>query len=215
MDSRDLGDSMSYRIKDGWRIPEEDRECFDVVIKEVNDIQKILPHCNKKRTCVQAGGNIGIWAVNLSKYFEKVYTFEPDTVNYEALVHNLHMGENIIIPYNSALGAKKDRGSIFHFEKNNIGAHQVVVGDGFDIVTIDSLELKDVDLIQLDIEGFEHFALLGALGTIKKDSPAICVELKGLGEQHGFPDVYTVELLERLGYQQISKFHRDLLFIKK
>jgi FkbM family methyltransferase len=215
MDNLDLGGKVSFRTKNGWQIPEEDRECFDVVINEVNDIQKILPHCNKKRTCIQAGGNIGIWAVNLSQHFDTVHTFEPDQVNYEAMVHNLHLGENIIIPHNAALGAKKDRGSIFHFEKNNIGAHQVVVGDGFDIVTIDSFNFKDVDLIQLDIEGFEHFALLGALETIKKYSPAICVELKGLGEKHGFPDSFTIELLERLGYTQVAKFHRDLLFIKK
>lgn len=206
---------MSYRIKDGWQVPEVDRECFDVVIREVNDIQQILPYCKNKRSCIQAGGNVGIWPVNLSSHFKTVHTFEPDTINYEALVQNLKLGSNKIIPYNAALGAEKGRGSIFHFQEGNIGAHQVVIGDGFDILTIDSLGLNDVDLIQLDIEGYEHFALLGALETINKCSPAICVELKGLGDKHGFTDGITIELLNRLGYQKVAKFHRDILFVKQ
>ncbi len=215
MGNQNLGGRMSYRIKDGWQVPEEDRECFDVVIREVNDIQYILPYCKNKRNCIQAGGNVGIWPVNLSSHFNTVYTFEPDTINYEALLQNLKLGHNKIVSCNAALGAEKGRGSMFHLEKNNIGAHQVVIGDGFDILTIDSLNLDNVDLIQLDIEGYEHFALLGAIETINKCSPAICVELKGLGEKHGFTDTTTIELLNRLGYQKVAKFHRDILFVKQ
>jgi hypothetical protein len=43
-------------------------------------------------------------------------------------------------------------------------------------VIIDELNLPSCGLIQLDIEGYEYFALLGAQNTIEKYHPVIIVE---------------------------------------
>lgn len=44
--------------------------------------------------------------------------------------------------------------------------------------TLDSFNFQDVDLIKVDIEGTELFALMGAVETIKKWHPVIQVELR-------------------------------------
>ena len=43
-------------------------------------------------------------------------------------------------------------------------------------VIIDELDLPSCGLIQLDVEGYEYFALLGARRTIEKYHPVIMVE---------------------------------------
>jgi hypothetical protein len=97
----------------------------------------------------------------------------------------------------------------------NIGAHQLKDGNEFDVMKIDDLEVKDCDLLQLDVEGFEHFAILGAVETIKKSSPVICLELKGLGKRYGVEDQQTIDFLASLGYKVIHKIHRDVVFVKE
>jgi hypothetical protein len=44
------------------------------------------------------------------------------------------------------------------------------------MITIDSLGLDDIDLMQLDLEGFEYDALVGARETIERCKPVIIVE---------------------------------------
>ena len=72
----------------------------------------------------------------------------------------------------------------------------------------------DVDLLQLDIEGFEHQAILGAAETIDRCSPVIVLELKGLGKRYGYSDEETIEFLSDLGYKIKDRIHRDVLFLR-
>ena len=102
-----------------------------------------------------------------------------------------------------------------HIDPVNIGAHQVQDGNDFEILTIDSLKLDDVDLLQLDVEGFEHQAILGALETIQKSWPLIVLELKGLGKRYGFEDEETIGLLEGYGYKIADRIHRDVIFLRR
>lgn len=99
---------------------------------------------------------------------------------------------------------------IFH----SIGAHQVAEGTEFEIIPIDDLGVTDCDLLQLDIEGYEHLALLGAIETITASSPVICLELKGIGEKYGYTNEATIFFLETLGYKVATKIHNDYVFTK-
>jgi len=198
----------------GWQVPEIDAMALDIILREVNDLQQILPRCSDYRTCVQAGGNIGIWPKTLSGRFSRVFTAEPDHANYSALIANLEGVENIEI-IKGAFGDQPGTGSMDHIDPTNIGAHQVQEGTDFEILTIDSLKLDDVDLLQLDVEGFEHQAILGALDTIQKSWPVIVLELKGLGERYGFSDEETIRLLEGFGYKIADRIHRDVIFTRR
>jgi len=204
---------MSLTSRDGWWVPDVDEVALSIILREVNDLKDMLPLCKQKRRVIQAGGNVGIWPKELSKHFDSVVTFEPDALNHQALVMNVGDVENIDI-HNLALGEKYGTGSMDHIDPRNIGAHQIKDGDEFQIVSIDRFGYNDVDFLQLDVEGFEHFAILGAMETIQKSWPVICLELKGIGKRYGHPDEDTINLLESIGYTIRSRIHRDIVFVR-
>ena len=72
--------------------------------------------------------------------------------------------------------------------------------------------LMDVDLIQLDVEGYELRALRGAELTIRRTWPVVMVELKGLGARLGDPDEAVVAWLEGMGYRSAGSRHNDRWF---
>jgi len=123
--------------------------------------------------------------------FDWVHTFEPDPDNFEALCKNIEDVENIAA-YHAALGSEAGTGSMDHIDPSNIGAHQVQDGNDFDIVILDDFVLEDVDLVQLDIEGFEHFALMGGHRTIDANSPVIVLELKATQINGIFDNEYAL-----------------------
>lgn len=204
--------------KDNWWVPEIDKVCLKAVLYQSQAIDHTLfPFIKNTKNCIQAGGNIGIWAKKFSYFFEHVHTFEPDKENYEALCKNLEDNENIT-SYNVGLGSRNKKANLIKVNPENIGAHYLSndgVGD-IEIITIDSLNLENVGLIQLDIEGGEHDALLGAMQTIQRYSPVLCLEIKGFGKRFGKSDLDTFNLIfDGLGYQAVKIMNRDWIFTKK
>lgn len=203
--------SLTHRY--GWYVPVADKVALDIILREVDDVEKMLPYCKDFRTAIQAGGNVGIWPKRLAGRFKQVITAEPDPDNYAALCKNID-GIGNVAPLWMAFGDKGMTASMDHIDPDNIGAHQIKEGNEFQIMPIDSFEYDDVDLIQLDIEGFEHFAVQGAEDTIDRCSPVICLELKGLGKRYGVEDSQTVDFLARLGYKEATRIHRDVIFTR-
>ena len=89
---------------------------------------------------------------------------------------------------------------------SNTGMHRTLKNNGpstFEVPqrSIDSFELDNVDLIHLDIEGFEDTALRGAIDTIERCKPVIISE---------HPNLST--LLAPLGYTCKGRLH-DTVFV--
>lgn len=199
--------------ENGWWWPAEDRQVSRITPREVLRIPLYMAHVPKDRrvVCIQAGGNSGMFAKALSPFFREVRTFEPDPINYECLRRNI--GNSPGIQYrNSALS--NDTVPVETFfpakEVGNFGAIQVRHGGKIPSVLIDNLDLLDgLDLLMLDVEGYEHKALLGAEKTVRMWRPTIAVELKGLGVPYGYPDEDTRELLRSWGYEKVNLIGRD------
>lgn len=199
------------KMIDGYAIPDLDECCYNAISIEVHDLAVSLAFCKQKRTVFQAGGNFGIYPLELANYFDTVYTVEPDMENYRALKQNI-ANSTKIIPMRAGLGSRDGRAAIDRAEPTNCGAHMIKQGDEFDIITIDSYNLTDCDFIQLDIEGSEHDALLGAIDTIELTRPVITLEMKGFGERYGYTDQDTINLLASLGYTIVGRVNRDVIF---
>ena len=202
---------MHYRS--GWAVPEKDRHCFFAVLSEAPDLGSSLDLCKEFRTAIQAGGNIGIYPAALAQRFTRVYTVEPDAANFAALQINTS-NQQKIIARRAAFGKERGRAAIDQIQPDNIGAHQIQQGDEFEVITIDSLGVTDCDLLQLDVEGSEHEALLGAIATIEASWPVITLELKTLGERYGYTDADTNNLLAGMGYEIADRVNRDVIFTK-
>lgn len=171
----------------GWLWPKADRIAWRIIKDELAEIPEILTYCKSRRVCIQAGGNGGLWVDALAGEFERVVTFEPDPVNFRCLVHNVDRPNVTFMQ--AGLGHAGSTMGIVQAEANS-GGHQINPDDGtgVQILAIDQLGLSGVDLIQLDIEGFELFALHGARQTIEANRPVVVVELRGHSAAYGYTD---------------------------
>ncbi len=164
-----------------WFWPLSDNQTYNIIMHDwVIGIEPILKEYFKNgRTVIQAGGNCGVYPLLYTQYFKNVYTFEPDPINFFCL--NLNCQMTNIIKFNCALGEEPDIAVMQEVAEGNRGMNQVSKvneqsTNTVPIVTIDSFEFKDVDLIQFDLEGFEQFAIKGAVKTIDKYKPMIIME---------------------------------------
>jgi hypothetical protein len=176
------------RVGREWFPDTETQLCKQDLTRVADIEQHIMPHIPRTRCVVQAGAAVGVWPRKFAEYFSEVYTFEPNPALIECFERNL--------------------------EKCNMGAWYFKPDPDGDIYvdTIDSYDLHEVDLIQLDIEGAEYEALLGAKDTLARCKPWLCLEVK---MTQGFynrtvEDLYA--LLHKLGYETHSYWARDQLW---
>ena len=168
-----------------------------------------LQFCKKFEVVIQAGGNCGLYPMLLANHFARVYTFEPDPLNFHCLVNNCQRPN--IYKFNCALGETNKLLHVFNGNEGNVGCH--TVGDDGDkytvkhsfvpTMTIDQLALDQCDLIQLDCEGYEPNIILGAMDTIAKFKPVISLETTN-GE--------TEMLINQFGYVHKLTVGSDKIF---
>lgn len=169
--------------------------------RHVKSIEFAIKRAKQRRTAVQAGGNVGLWPRRLAAKFDRVFTFEPDETSRACLLKNVDGLRNVtVVP--AALGAHEGRCAIEH---RSLGSHRVIDGTSAQVVSLDSFNLREVDLLQLDVEGYEWHALEGAINTLARCRPIVQVELRGFTERYSSSDDKVRDLLARFGYAQISE----------
>ena len=197
-----------------WLAPEKD-EKIEGVFHGVAEIDEWVHLCRKHDVAVQAGGNIGVWALRLRQIFNEVYTFEPQIENFSALMANI--GDADIMAYNHGLSDTIRKVSVRQLEgqKNNYGAGFIVDdADGKETMRVDDLGLSDCDLLCLDIEGAELEALKGAEETIQKYHPLVVLEdkpmpqLRQFKREVGDPGAWLIAR----GYTFVMKQRWDKIF---
>lgn len=189
------------QIKGVWW-PDDVGDKWQHSLRHVRSIEWAIARCARRRTAVQAGGNIGLWPRRLADVFARVITFEPDATSCACLLLNTAAVAARVDVRCEALGDAPGRCGVHH---RSLGSHQIVPGDEIAVTTIDALGLTDLDFLQLDIEGYEWHALRGAIETIGRCRPLIQLELRGFTEKYGASDAGVRQLLDELGYQEVSR----------
>lgn len=201
----------------GFRWPAYDEACAAVVFDSIPDLERAVGYCQKKRTAVQAGGNCGVWARHLADIFSQVWTFEPDPLNYHCLAYNTVYRKNVFC-VNAALGDVAGFMSMNAPEPNNCGALQLdptarpSTVEVFPVHTLDTYRdsLGHVDLMYLDLEGYELHAIAGAVRIIEACQPVIAVEDKGLSERYGVARGDVIRYIEgTFNYEVCDQYARD------
>ena len=149
----------------------------DELFLKMNSIKPV------KRIC-DIGGHVGTWSVPMAQYkdTEMIYAFEPNERVRECFIENTLPFKDKVTVYNVALG-KENGKALLDIEEDNTGNTRIKVVNETDLKTIevrtlDSFELKDIDYMKIDVEGFELPVLQGAVKTIKESKPFIHVEMK-------------------------------------
>lgn len=133
---------------------------------------------NRRGVIVQAGGHVGVWPQRLSERFDRVYTFEPEPRNFQALVANV-AGNPYVFPARGVLGNERGPVDLNVHGHNSGGHHMRLAAGATPLYRIDDLALDRCDAIILDVEGAEIEALLGAERTLAQHRPWTMVEMRG------------------------------------
>lgn len=200
-------------LRGGWWWPKSDVKCWSYMQAVPNLPFEIAEYVGAKQVVVQAGGNCGFYPKKYASIFQTVYTFEPEWLNFYCL--NRNVVEPNVVKSQACLGSEASLVNLSIKEKNRGKTH--ISGDGiYPVYTIDSLGLDICNLIHLDIEGYEYFALQGAQQTINKCQPVIVVEMwDQLDNRFGDNlNQKTVNFLAQQGYRFVETLHgSDKVFV--
>jgi len=176
----------------------------------------------KTSTLLDIGSNYGYHSIMVSHICSKIYSFEPQKVLYLLQLESIKRNEitNVKV-YNSLVGSEsglKKLQSVDYSIPQNFG--DITVGeDGevVEVVTIDELEIENVDVIKIDVQGYEKLVLDGAIKTIRKQKPTLIIEIEEHQLiKHGFCSSDIVKTLKNLNYfiyQIESEYPSDYLCI--
>lgn len=184
--------------------------------RDLPHLDRAVGFCKGRTAAVQAGGNLGIYPKRLAMLFQTVYTFEPSAELFLLLM--LNAPEPNIVRVQAALGC--DRGLVGTCNvrrdgkmNNHEGITHVVPGGTVPTLRIDDLGLPVCDLVYLDIEGYELYALRGAVETLQRCRPVVTVEInKSLGFV-GLKPVDVTGFLEAQGYRHALTMGSDQVFV--
>jgi FkbM family methyltransferase len=162
-------------------------------------------------TIIDGGANIGFHSIQFAKLANegKVYSFEPQPLIFNVLSTNslINGTSDIIRQYRLGLSNNIGQSKMTplkeqEFSENciNYGGRGLTDSDlgeeEVELTTIDNLHLSRLDLIKLDVQGFELKAIMGGENTIKSNYPIMLIENYTNQEV----DQQVIKLLEEWGY---------------
>lgn len=176
-----------------------------------------LRHVRNWGAAIDGGAHCGVWTGAISSLFGEVHAFEPCLTNYRCLAENIKAPNARL--YQLGLG---DRPGSFGMARGpesdpnqNSGQMHMTAGDEVSVLPLDALNIRNVGLIKLDVEGFELFALKGAEQTIRRDMPVIVFEENGLSKRYGVKDGDAGKVLESWGYKKEGQCRKDHIYIAR
>ena len=196
------------KLSSGYYWPDRIREKdIEYAVKKLHQSERILDYCEKD-LIIQAGGCVGLYPKIYSKAFKQVITFEPDPENFKCLGANLKGRDNV----KKVLGALGDSCKDGFYQKYGYSTGYIAVeGLPIKIYSIDSLNLTRCSAIQLDIEGYELPALVGAYRTIEKFKPIIQLEVNKNVKKEPEKDP-NYNFLRLFGYTFIKRVGKDHIY---
>ncbi|OJJ23548.1 hypothetical protein BKI52_04065 [marine bacterium AO1-C] len=148
--------------------------------------------CNEGDSVIDVGANIGYVSLNIAQKVGangKIISFEPDPLNFQRLSKNLSLNnfQNIVLE-NKGLAQKSGELNLMVFEESNRGMNRIVPQGStnaksvkVNVVRLDDYlnenPLEKLNLIKIDVEGYEMNVLQGAQQTIQKFKPQLFIEL--------------------------------------
>ena len=171
--------------------------------------------------CADVGTNIGEVSMNLASLAGTaghVFSFEPDPRTYAKLQHNLSLNPHLkVTAMNVGVGEKNETLNLYQFQEGNDGANRILRNQTdssglpergkVHIIRLDDVLLHEhhigkLNLIKIDVEGFEHEVLKGAMALLTKFKPRLVIEVIDRNLKiNGSSAVQLFAWIEALGYK--------------
>lgn len=167
---------------------------------------------------LEAGANIGAHTVHLSRIVGpagRIYAFEPQQRIFQILCANLALNNVAnVVARQQGLGGVPDTmwasppdiGAVANFGAVTMRASGQ---EPVEIVTLDSLDLRRLDFVKVDVEGMEEAVIRGGIDTIRRLRPKLYVEND---KQGSAPEksASLIRMIRELGYR--LWWHRPSLY---
>lgn len=181
--------------------------CFE---QELTDIIKKL--VKPGFVVLDIGANIGCHTLLFSKLAGetgRVYAFEPTGNAFRKLKRNIELNKKFttnIVLEKKAVSDKPMQNQPISFKNSwkRFGKDERICKEYVDLLTVDAYVKENginrLDLIKIDVDGFEPMVLRGGENTIRNLSPVILLELNNTPEME-----QTIESLLDMGYVMIME----------
>ena len=175
-------------------------------------LNKFINYCqsqNKKmKTVIDVGAWCGTWSKAIEPFAKKVIAFAPDKVDFECLQRNCTINSD---PRMEAVGAEVMEVSLT--EDNFTQAKRVNEKGNIRMINLDYMNYQDVDMIKIDVEGYEMQVLKGAtktLGNIKY----LMIELNNNTKKYGSNNMEVEKYIASLGFKVLMDHWPDKVFYR-
>jgi len=157
--------------------------------KDPWDIYHLLKMLPTDAVILDVGANFGYYSIRLASELGpncQVHAFEPNPVTHNRLLKHIHWNgfERIVKVHKVAVSDFIGQAHMVE-RADNSGASRIGLqgeqGIVIDVTTLDKFadaeNLKQVDFIKIDVEGYEEHLLKGASQMIDRFKPIILIEL--------------------------------------
>ena len=173
-------------------------------------LNKFIKYCEsqtkKMKTVIDVGAWCGTWAKAIEPFAKKVIAFEPDRIHFECLQRNCTIN---CTPRMEAVGAQLQEVSLT--EDNFTQAKRVNEKGNIRMITLDHMAYEDVDMIKIDVEGYEMEVLKGATKTLESVK-YLMIELNNNTKKYGSNNIEVEKYIVSLGFKVLMEHWPDKVF---
>jgi FkbM family methyltransferase len=210
--------SVFRDVKSGYLFCiEEGNDCADRMIEngihEYGLIEWCQQYLSPEGVFVDAGAHIGTYSIILSSYCKKVYSFEAQKSTFDCLCRGIQ-ANNItnIETYNIGLGSTNEVLTLNHISEDGggssfleniaeISGNKIIHREVVTVKPLDDFDISNIELIKMDVEGFELELVKGSLKTLDRSNyPPIFFDAWS-GDKYKTQRESLIEYLECLGYR--------------
>jgi len=219
-----------YKLKNGYKLKIPAIKKHRTTILSIEEIfgREIYKSyiSNQPITILDIGSQIGIYSLYaaLKNKQAKIFAFEPDPGNAKVLRNNIELNNlgKTIIPFEKAVTKKKGKLPLY-IDENSARAHSLlnktdnkVIVDCVSLSSIFSdLDIKECDIMKMDIEGAEYDILYNCSKKVLNKIKTILIECH---DQSSLNKKYNIEgmkeFLIKNNYEILNQ-NDDILIAKK
>ena len=206
---------MSIQQINGVWVPSNDIHLQDWIagkdFTQNKCLNEFLKHCQdddiKFNTVIDVGAWCGTWAMAVESLAKTIIAFEPDALHFQCLQKNKLSNMTC---YNVALGSKEQQVGL---SKDTFTQAKHVTDTGtIQMQALDYYNFKNVDLIKIDVEGYEMEVLKGAANTLQQ-SKYLMIELNNNSKKFGASNGVIEQYLDQLGWKVLINLWPDKVFV--